>query len=412
MVDVAKGVRVSEQEVRSLLEPYAHVLPQSLVEEVVKEVVAAGLTEDEARKVVERVVHEYTKSLAEPGEAVGMVAAQSIGEPSTQMTLRTFHFAGVRELNVTLGLPRLIEIVDARKTVSTPIMEVYLEGDYAKSREKALKIASELELTTIENVAKAITIDYIDYSIVIELDPEVLENRGIEPRDVVKALNRIKGKKGSVEQEGYTIFFRTGLDDVTKLRKLYDKVRTQRVKGVKGIKRAVVRYDEKLGEYKIITEGSNLVAALSIEGVDYRRTISNNIHEIAEVLGIEAARTMIIKEMKKVLDEQGLDVDIRHIMLVADAMTFNGRVRQVGRHGVAGEKPGVLARAAFEVTVKHLIDSAARGELDELRGVIENVIVGSRVVPLGTGLVKLLMRYPLSGRESSVGEAGEQTLSR
>lgn len=393
---------VTEDEARALLEPYAHVLPLSLVEEVAKKVAAAKLTEEEAREVIGRIVAEYLRNLAEPGEAVGMVAAQSIGEPSTQMTLRTFHFAGVRELNVTLGLPRLIEIVDARKTVSTPIMEVYLREDYAKDRERALEVARELELTTVENVARSITLDYVEYAIVIELDPEMLENRGVEPREVVKALNRIKGKKGSVELEGLTIIFRTGTDDVVKLRKMYDKVRTLRVKGVKGIKRAVVRFDEKLGEYKIITEGSNLVAALSIEGVDHRRTTSNNIHEIAEVLGIEAARAMIIREMKKVLDEQGLDVDIRHIMLVADAMTLNGRVKQVGRHGVAGEKPSVLARAAFEVTVKHLVDAAMRGEVDELRGVIENVIIGSRVVPVGTGIVKLLMQYPtIIGSESA-----------
>lgn len=396
----------TEQDVRAMVEPHAHLLPRSLAEEIVRKIVSAGLTEDEAKRVVEMVVSEYLRNLVEPGEAVGMVAAQSIGEPSTQMTLRTFHFAGVRELNVTLGLPRLIEIVDARKTVSTPIMEVYLDGDYAKSREKALQVARELELTTVENVASAITIDYVDYSIIIELDPEMLENRGVEPRDVIKALNKVKGKKGSIEHEGYTIVFRTGLDDIAKLRRVYDRIKTLRVKGVKGVRRAVVRYDEKLGEYKIVTEGSNLVAALSIEGVDHRRTVSNNIYEIAEVLGIEAARTMIVREMRKVLEEQGLDVDIRHILLVADAMTFNGRVRQVGRHGVAGEKPSVLARAAFEVTVKHLIDSAVRGEVDELRGVIENVIVGSRVVPLGTGIVKLLIHYPSLGGENASANPG------
>jgi len=397
---------VTEEDVRAMIELYTHVLPQRLVDEVVRKVAAAHLTEEEAREVIAEVVAEYVRNLVEPGEAVGMVAAQSIGEPSTQMTLRTFHFAGVRELNVTLGLPRLIEIVDARKTVSTPIMEVYLEGEYAKSREKALEVARELELTTVENVAKTITIDYIDFSIIIELDPEMLENRGVKPQDVVKALSRIKGKKGSVELDGLTIVFRTGLDDVTKLRRMYDRVKSLRVKGVKGIRRAIVRFDEKLGEYKIITEGSNLVAALSIEGVDYRRTISNNIHEVAEVLGIEAARALIIKELKSVLDEQGLDVDIRHIMLVADAMTFTGRVRQVGRHGVAGEKPSVLARAAFEVTVKHLIDAAVRGEVDELKGVIENVIVGSRVVPIGTGIVRLLMRYP-AGTNAQAGSSTE-----
>jgi len=383
--------RVTEEVARALLEPYTHVLPKRLADEVVRKVVSAGLSIEDARKAVDRVVLEYMRSLVEPGEAVGMVAAQSLGEPSTQMTLRTFHFAGVRELNVTLGLPRLIEIVDARKTVATPIMEVYLEGEYAHDREKALEVARELELTTVENVSRVITVDYVDYSIVIELDPEMLENRGVEPKDVVKALNRIKGKKGSVELDGLTIIFRTGLEDAVKLKRMYDRVRTLRVRGVKGIKRAVVRYDEKLGEYKIITEGSNLVAALSTEGVDHRRTISNNIYEVAEVLGIEAARALIIKEMKNVLDEQGLDVDLRHIMLVADAMTLNGRIRQVGRHGVAGEKPSVLARAAFEVTVKHLVDAAVRGEVDELKGVVENVMVGSRIVPLGTGIVKLLM---------------------
>lgn len=383
--------RVTEEVARALLEPYTHVLPKRLADEVVRKVVSAGLSIEDARKAVDRVVLEYMRSLVEPGEAVGMVAAQSLGEPSTQMTLRTFHFAGVRELNVTLGLPRLIEIVDARKTVATPIMEVYLEGEYAHDRGKALEVARELELTTVENVSRVITVDYVDYSIVIELDPEMLENRGVEPKDVVKALNRIKGKKGSVELDGLTIIFRTGLEDAVKLKRMYDRVRTLRVRGVKGIKRAVVRYDEKLEEYKIITEGSNLVAALSTEGVDHRRTISNNIYEVAEVLGIEAARALIIKEMKNVLDEQGLDVDLRHIMLVADAMTLNGRIRQVGRHGVAGEKPSVLARAAFEVTVKHLVDAAVRGEVDELKGVVENVMVGSRIVPLGTGIVKLLM---------------------
>jgi len=391
VVDVNAAERVTEEVARALLEPYAHVLPKKLADEVVGKVVGAGLSIEDARKAVGRVVLEYMRSLVEPGEAVGMVAAQSLGEPSTQMTLRTFHFAGVRELNVTLGLPRLIEIVDARKTVATPIMEVYLEGEYAHDREKALEVARELELTTVENVSRVITVDYVDYSIVIELDPEMLENRGVEPKDVVKALNRIKGKKGSVELDGLTITFRTGLEDAVKLKRMYDRVRTLRVRGVKGIKRAVVRYDEKLGEYKIITEGSNLVAALSIEGVDHRRTISNNIYEVAEVLGIEAARALIIKEMRNVLDEQGLDVDLRHIMLVADAMTLNGRIRQVGRHGVAGEKPSVLARAAFEVTVKHLVDAAVRGEVDELKGVVENVMVGSRIVPLGTGIVKLLM---------------------
>jgi DNA-directed RNA polymerase, subunit A" (EC 2.7.7.6) len=139
VVDLNAAERVTEEVARALLEPYAHVLPKRLADEVVRKVVSAGLSIEDARKAVDRVVLEYMRSLVEPGEAVGMVAAQSLGEPSTQMTLRTFHFAGVRELNVTLGLPRLIEIVDARKTVATPIMEVYLEGEYAHDREKGAR---------------------------------------------------------------------------------------------------------------------------------------------------------------------------------------------------------------------------------------------------------------------------------
>jgi len=142
---------------------------------------------------------------------------------------------------------------------------------------------------------------------------------------------------------------------------------------------------------------------LSIEGVDPKRTKTNNIIEIYEVLGIEAARAAIINEIKRVLDEHGLDVDYRHILMVADAMTYTGKVRQVGRHGVAGEKGSILARASFEVTVKNLVEAAMRGEMDELKGVIENVIIESRPIPIGTGAVKLKMRY-----QGPMGSEGER----
>ncbi|HDN75927.1 MAG TPA: DNA-directed RNA polymerase subunit A'', partial [Acidilobales archaeon] len=142
--------------------------------------------------------------------------------------------------------------------------------------------------------------------------------------------------------------------------------------------------------YVLITDGTNLEAVLKVDGVDPTKTVSNSIHEIENVLGIEAAREALIREIMNTLREQGLDVDIRHIMLLADTMTWTGSVRQIGRHGVAGEKPSVLARAAFEVTVKQLFDASARGELDEIKGVTENVIIG-QLAPVGTALVKLRM---------------------
>ena len=167
-----------------------------------------------------------------------------------------------------------------------------------------------------------------------------------------------------------------------------------KLKGIKDIKKVIPqkRKDPETGReyYVLITDGTNLAAVMKVEGVDPTRTKSNSIHEIENVLGIEAAREALVREIKNTLEEQGLDVDIRHIMLLADMMTRTGVVRQIGRHGVAGEKPSVLARAAFEVTVKHLFDASARGEVDLIRGVTENVIIG-QLAPVGTAKVQLKM---------------------
>jgi DNA-directed RNA polymerase beta' subunit len=160
------------------------------------------------------------------------------------------------------------------------------------------------------------------------------------------------------------------------------------IKGIPAVRRALVMEEDN--EWIIRTEGSNLELALSTPGVDPARTVSNNMHEVAAVLGIEAARNVIIKEAKSVLEEQGLDVDIRHVMLVADAMTASGEVLQVGRHGVSGEKASTLAKAAFEITIPTIVDAAVRGTKDQLRGVAENVIVGQQV-PMGTGLIEVFM---------------------
>ncbi|MCC6054298.1 MAG: DNA-directed RNA polymerase subunit A'', partial [Thermosphaera sp.] len=147
-------------------------------------------------------------------------------------------------------------------------------------------------------------------------------------------------------------------------------------------------------EYVIIAEGSNLEEVMKIPGVDWRRVYTNNIHEVEKVLGIEAARSAIIKEIKNTLDDQGLDVDIRHIMLLADMMTWTGHVRQVGRMGIAGEKPSVLAKATFETTIQKLVESAVSGEEDKLPSITENIIIG-QIIPVGTGLVQVYMNPQL-----------------
>ncbi len=366
-------------------------IPLRLADELKEKVASLDVDLDTKKAIVDEVVAAYKRSLVEPGEAVGIVAAQSIGEPGTQMTLRTFHYAGVAEVNVTLGLPRLIEIVDARREPSTPTMTVYLKDDFKYDEKVAEKIANKIIYTTVESVADDISLNMIDNSIVVTLNEEILKSRNFTPESIAKRLSRRFRDKYDLTVEGNKVIISTNLTDLNKLQKLREKVSKTPISGVRGIKRTIIQKKPN-NEYVILTEGSNLAAMLKIPEVDGTRIETNNILEIAEVLGIEAARNAIIKEAKHVLDEQGLDVDIRHIMLVADLMTMNGIVSQIGRHGVSGSKAGVLARAAFEVTVKHLLEASIQGVTDELKGVVENVIIG-QLVPIGTGSVELLMSH-------------------
>ncbi|MEM2512046.1 MAG: DNA-directed RNA polymerase subunit A'', partial [Ignisphaera sp.] len=347
-------------------------------------------TLQEVDKIVEHVEEEYSNNLVDPGEPVGVVAAQSIGEPSTQMTLRTFHYAGVRELNVTLGLPRLIELVDAKKLPSTPLTYVYLLEPYKYDREKAIEIARKIELTKVANVVSRVDVDLVTNAIIVTIDPDMLQDKGVDVDMVVQSLGKsIKKANISVSEENpyeVIIQYKEPLNPL-KIEKLRDKILGIKLKGIKGVNKVIVQ--RRGNEYVLVCEGSNLRELLDIEGVDYRRIRTNNVKEVEEVLGIEASRTLLIEEIVNVLEEQGLEVDVRHIMLLADMMTRTGTVKQIGRHGVAGSKDSVLARASFEVTVKQLVDAAIRGSIDNLKGVAENVIVGN-YVPIGTAVVKLV----------------------
>ncbi|MCD6279109.1 MAG: DNA-directed RNA polymerase subunit A'', partial [Desulfurococcales archaeon] len=385
-------------EVIEVSELAKEVLPEKIYDELLTTLfdksVELSISKDEMIEIRDDVIRTYMESLVEPGEPVGTVAAQSIGEPGTQMTLRTFHYAGVRELNVTLGLPRLIELVDARRTPETPMMEIHLDEEYRYVREKAVEIARKVEMTKLENVVESVDIDLIALQLIVRLDPDMLVDKGLTREDIVKTLSKSKTLAGKIKQDPedpYVIVIDMPKGyDVIKAQKFRDRILKTKLKGIKDIKKVIPqkRRDPETGKeyYVLITDGSNLGAVLRVDGVDPTKTRTNSIHEIENVLGIEAAREALIREIINTLKEQGLDVDVRHVMLVADIMTWSGTVRQVGRHGVAGEKPSVLARAAFEVTVKHLFDASARGEVDYIRGVTENVIIG-QLAPVGTAVV-------------------------
>jgi len=229
----------------------------------------------------------------------------------------------------------------------------------------------------------------VERRITVTLDENALKNFGLDTDEVVKGVKkRIKGI--GVEVEGNKISVEMKKGTMRKLYKLKDTLLKCHLKGVEGIGYTLIRKEKD--EYVIYTEGSNLKEVLKVEGVDWRRVRTNNIHEVASVLGIEAARNAIIEEMRAAMEGAGVsNVDIRHLMLVADTMTVDGEVKAIGRYGIAGEKAGVLARASFETPVRHLTRAAMKGEFNEFNSVIENVMVG-QPVKVGTGVVRLLMK--------------------
>lgn len=358
--------------------------PESVVDKLVERIGRKKVSPKDLRAVLKQVAEKSAQHMIEPGEAIGIIAAQSIGEPGTQMTMRTFHYAGVAEMNVTLGLPRLIEIVDARKTPSTPMMEIHLLSKVRNDRKEVGRIASEIEITRIIDIAEVET-DITNMLVIIKPDLKKLRKKEIVMDNIKEKLLE---KGYEFETDKNTIRIKSE-PSYRKLHALVTEVKVMKIKGIDSINRALIKKESE--GYVIYTEGSNFSKVLEIDGVDQTTTTTNSIYEIFEVLGIEAARNAVIDEASKTLQEQGLNVDIRHIMLVADLVTNKGTVESIGRHGVSGKKSSVLARAAFEITVNHLLNAGVVGENEPLSGVTENIIVG-QPISLGTGAVQLVYK--------------------
>jgi DNA-directed RNA polymerase subunit A" len=307
------------------------------------------------------------------------------------MTLRTFHFVGVKELNVTLGLPRLIEIFDARKKPSTPIMRIPLKKPYCQSFKKAYEIAKKIEELFVGDLIEKYDSDILESTITLYLNSNIIKERNISFDTMIKAINQIKGVDVRLSKKLNAIKIKAKKPlNVSQLYKLREKILKIRLRGVPKIRRTMVRkimLEDGKEEYIIEAEGSNLRDILNIEEVDKRRVYTNDIFEVYNILGIEAARNLIIKESMKLLEEQALDVNIKHIMLLADMITRTGKIRQVGRHGAVGIKSSPLAKAAFEITTKHLFEAAAHGEYENLKGIAENIISG-QYIPTGTAIIK------------------------
>jgi DNA-directed RNA polymerase subunit A' len=387
---VDEGTRANEEEIRHILNQNISNFNLKLKSNIENILLQNNLSKQGIEKVIKKIIDLTERAMVEPGEAVGVVTAQSIGEPGTQMTLRTFHYAGVKERNVTLGLPRLIELVDARKKPITPTMDIYLDEEHRISREKALSVAKEIIHTKVIDVVEKTDIDYSGI-IKLTFSESKLNDRGCILTDIFEILKGSKKKYDStLDEQEKTIVLKMNEElDAQTLLLLKNKLLNTRIKGVPDIERVtIVKQNE---EWVIQTAGSNLSKIIYVDGIDLSRVTTNNVYEIWQTLGIEAARTALVREVTNTLEEQGLEVDIRHIMLVADLMTSKGYLQQIGRHGIAGTKTSVLARAAFEITVPTIAKASMEGQTEALKGVTENVIVGA-TVPVGTGMVDLYMK--------------------
>ena len=367
---------------------YEDKLPKSIIE-TIKERVPSNISQTRLKKILDATLSEYKLAKVEPGECVGLISAESIGEPGTQMTLNTFHFAGVAEMNVTMGLPRIIEILDGRHNISTPMMEIYLKKPYSNGTD-IKKVALQIKETQLKDIVTEFTIKLIEFAIELKIDKEKMKEIGITETALEKEIAKsLKGFNVKIENNIVIMKARGKELNVNDIYKAKEKAKLIVIKGVKGITQVlpVKRGDE----FVIITSGSSLYDVLKLEFVDATRTTTNNVLEIADVLGIESARQAIINEVYKVIESQGLNVDIRHIMLVADTMCSSGAVKGITRYGIVSEKSSVLARASFETPIKHIINAALIGEVDTLNSVIENVML-NQIVPVGTGLPELVSK--------------------
>lgn len=358
-----------------------------------------SVTRRELDEFLVRVVRKVRSKRMEPGSAVGATGAQSIGEPGTQMTLKTFHFAGVASMNVTLGVPRIKEIINASKAISTPIITVQLV--HPDSLQSARIVKGRLERTTLGEVSRSIRTVLGPGSprVVVDLDLEAIADLQLEvtPQSVRRALleaPKLKLKERHVDMRGGGQLVvwppgegATGMQALGALHALQSLLPRVLVQGIASVDRAVVN-DVGGGQYNLLVEGTALRAVMTTDGVRGVETTSNHVIEVEQTLGIEAARSAIVREVEYTMGEHGMHIDTRHIALLADVMTCKGNVLGITRFGIDQMKESVLMLASFEKTTDHLFDAAVHSRSDEVEGVSECIIMGIPM-PLGTGLFQL-----------------------
>jgi DNA-directed RNA polymerase II subunit RPB1 len=407
--------------------------------------------------LVGEIETRFHTAMAHPGEAVGAIAAQSIGEPCTQMTLNTFHYAGVSAKNVTLGVPRLKELINVAKRSKTPSLAIYLKPEARRDQEAAKTVQASLEHTTLKRLTKAteiwydpdplstiitedrdfvrahyiipdenIPVDKISpWLLRIELDRDMMTDKKLTMADIGEKIQNDFGSDLNViysDDNAEKLIVRvrivaeedvkqaSGEDNIASEDDIFLKsleenlLNKMTLRGIPNIRKVFMRKDkrntfnaagkpEQEEEWILDTEGVNLLNVLACEQVDHTRTISNEMTEVIEVLGIEAVRQALMKELRAVIQFDGAYVNYRHLSTLADVMTFRGHLLSITRHGINRVETGALMRSSFEESVEIILEASTFGETDYLRGVTENIMLGQKV-PVGTGVFDLLLNEP------------------
>jgi len=359
------------------------------------------ITEKQLKAFFTVCFNKYRKSIIEPGTAVGAIGGQSLGEPGTQMTLKTFHFAGVASMNITLGVPRIKEIINASKNISTPIISADLLNKTADVKSARI-VKGRIEKTIIEDVAEYIevVIKPNECYVLIKIDLEAIEKLTLEVDIFSIAKSIVLAPKLKIPENYVRIHKPDKIavnipmkGDTNELFYALEALKRALpkiiIKGIPSINRAVIN-EEKEG-LKLLVEGYGLREVMAIDGVNGLESSTNHIIEMQQVLGIEAARNSIIKEIQYTMQSHGMQLDFRHCMLLSDLMTFKGEILGITRFGIAKMKDSVLMLASFEKTTDHLFDASFYGKKDSIDGVSECVIMG---IPMhvGTGIFKLLQK--------------------
>jgi DNA-directed RNA polymerase II subunit RPB1 len=407
-----------------------------------KAIITHRLSQKLFDELIRDIRYRYIKSQTHAGEMVGALAAQSIGEPTTQLTLNTFHSAGTAKANATSGVPRIEELLSASANPKRPGNTVYLRPDISSDQDATISKMKEIQRTTLRDITKSVRIYYDPPTngTVVEEDMDILalyqeftvsegdacespwimrlelndaEQAARNILDLTEVVTKLKNEKSlkiinciHSDNSAKKLILRISFDanvvkNPTMLRFLEDKVLDTVLTGVHGVGGVHLRkvknelvYDEKVAgysqkeQYVLDVDGTNLYQLMVFPGVDGTRTFSNDIHEINDVFGIEAARLAIFEECSEVFVQE--KVNYHHLSVLVDSMTFSGRIVAVNRFGMNKNETGVLARSSFEETSKNMFNAAMGAEFDTMRGVSANIMFGQKP-PCGTGFVDILV---------------------